>query len=149
VLLERPSAQCALPYVRCGVPRGAFFGSPSALHGVSCVPLGGQSAGIAAPSDDSRVLHDAWPVLLASFYGACFLLDYDVSVLQLTYVIATKNGIDWGGDYPQQTGQIIRRKRRWLSIATFPRISSTCEQVGITTPAFQTHCLLPSYQYVL
>jgi len=58
-LLGRPSAQRVLPRVRCGVLRDALFGSPSVLHGVSCVPVGGQSAGIAAPTDDSLVLYDA------------------------------------------------------------------------------------------
>ena len=72
VLLGRPSGQRALPCVRCGVLRGAPFGSPSVLYGVSCVPPGGRSAAIAALPDDSLVLYDAWPVLLASVYGACF-----------------------------------------------------------------------------
>jgi hypothetical protein len=58
-LLGRPSAQRALPRVRCGVLRDALFGSPSVLHGVSCVPVGGRSAGIAAPTDDSLVLYGA------------------------------------------------------------------------------------------
>jgi hypothetical protein len=74
-LLGQPSARCALPCVRCGVLHGALFGSLSVQHDVSCVQLGGQSAAIAAPPDDLLVLHGALPVLLASFYGACFLLD--------------------------------------------------------------------------
>jgi hypothetical protein len=63
VLLGRPSDQRALLRVRCGVLCDSLFGSPSVLHGVSSVPVGGRSVGIAASPDDS---------LVASFYGACF-----------------------------------------------------------------------------
>jgi len=68
VLLGRPSAQCALPRVPCGVLHDALFVSLSVQRGVSYAPHGDRSAGIGEPPDDSLVLHDALP---ASFYGAC------------------------------------------------------------------------------
>ena len=53
------SALRALPRVRCGVLRDALFVWLSVQHGVPGAPLGGQSAGIAAPLDDSLVLYGA------------------------------------------------------------------------------------------
>ena len=56
---RRSSARCASPLVRFGVLHDALFVSLSVLHDVSCVPLGGRSAGIAAPPDDSLVSYGA------------------------------------------------------------------------------------------
>jgi len=57
--LGRPSARRALPRVRYGGLRDALFGLLSVQLGVSRVPLGGRSAEIAAPPDESLVLHGA------------------------------------------------------------------------------------------
>ena len=58
-LLGRPSARRALPRVRYGGLRDALFGLLSVQLGVSRVPLGGRSAEIFAPPDESLVLHGA------------------------------------------------------------------------------------------
>jgi hypothetical protein len=58
-LLGRPSARRALLRVPYGGLRDALFGLLSVQLGVSRVPLGDRSAEIAAPPDESRVLHGA------------------------------------------------------------------------------------------